>query len=224
MGAIFEVTDEWRAAFPGAAVGVLAVSGVANPESSSALDQPKADIEAELRQKWPDRATIKADEVVAAFQAYYKRFKKTYHVASQVESVAFKGRSIPRVAALVETMFMAELKNRLLTAGHDLDVTELPLTLKVSTGQETYVRINGQDQQLKSGDMYIADGQGVVSSIIYGPDKRTMIGPSTRRAVFTVYAPAGVGTRRVMAHLGDIEAYATLISPDAAVELKEVFE
>jgi hypothetical protein len=34
--------------------------------------------------------------------------------------VALKGKAIPRQAALVEAMFMAELENLILTAGHDL--------------------------------------------------------------------------------------------------------
>jgi len=41
--------------------------------------------------------------------------------------------------------------------------------------------------------MFIADGQGVISSIVYGPDRRTRITLATRNAVFTVYAPAGIG-------------------------------
>ncbi|MBU0513899.1 MAG: hypothetical protein KJ621_03935 [Proteobacteria bacterium] len=220
---MFNPSESWARAFPGAAVGVLALEGVANPESSPALDEVKAGVEAELRARWPDRATIKADPVVAAFQAYYKKFKKTYHVMSQVESIALKGRSIPKVAALVEAMFAAELKNRLLTAGHDLSLVQLPLSVKVAIGDETYVKLNGQDQILKAGDMYIADQAGVTSSIIYGPDKRTAIGPLTTRAVFTVYAPAGIEPATVEAHLSDIEAYARLISPGVTTDLKQVF-
>jgi len=222
-GVMFNPSEAWARAYPGAAVGVLALSGVANPRSSPALDEIKAGVEAELRAKWIDRATIKADPVIVAYQAYYKKFKKTYHVMSQVESVALKGRSIPKVAALVEAMFAAELKNRLLTAGHDLGLVQLPLSVEVATGDETYVKLNGQDQILKAGDMYIADQAGVTSSIIYGPDRRTAIGPSTTRAVFTIYAPAGIEPPVVEAHLGDIEAYARLISPGVTSDLKQVF-
>ncbi len=220
---LFQASAEWEKAYPGAAVGVLAVSGAANPRSHPGLDKVKAEVEAELRARWPDRATIKADPVIAAFQAYYKKFKKTYHVLSQVESVALKDRTIPKVAALVEAMFAAELKNRLLTAGHDLGAVEPPLRVEVATGEETYVKLNGQDQVLKAGDMYIADRAGVTSSIIYGPDQRTAIGPNTTRAVFTVYAPAGVPAAALETHLDDIESYARLISPGLTTELKQVF-
>ena len=71
--------------------------------------------------------------------------------------------------------------------------------------------------------MYIADRAGVTSSIIYGPDKRTAIGPDTTRAVFTVYAPAGIDPAALEAHLSDIETYARLISPDLTTDLKNIF-
>lgn len=219
---LFEASAEWSRTYPGAAVGVLAVSGAANPRSHPELDRVKAEVEAELKAKWPDRAAIKADPVIAAFQAYYKKFKKTYHVMSQVESIALKDRTIPQVAALVEAMFTAELKNRLLTAGHDLGVVEPPLRVEVATGQETYVKLGGQEQILKAGDMYIADRAGITSSIIYGPDQRTAIGPDTTRAVFTVYAPAGIDAATIEAHLSDIEAYARLISPGLTTDLKKI--
>ncbi len=80
----------------------------------------------------------------------------------------------------------------LLTAGHDLDKLHLPLVLDVSTGDETYTLMRGTEQQLKAGDMYIRDGQGILSDVIYGPDKRSSIDPNTRNAIYTVYAPAGI--------------------------------
>ncbi len=55
-----------------------------------------------------------------AYASYYRAFDKTYHVLGQLKSVAVKGKAIPSVAALVEAMFIAELHNGLLTAGHDL--------------------------------------------------------------------------------------------------------
>ncbi len=82
-----------------------------------------------------------------------------------------QGKSIPDAQALVQAMFMAEMKNMLLTAGHDLDKLHLPLVLDVSTGDETYTLMRGTEQQLKPGDMYIRDGEGILSDVIYGPEQ-----------------------------------------------------
>ncbi len=220
---MFTVSEAWKATYPGAAVGVLAMRNVANPERHAGLDRLKAELEAQLRARFTSRQEIRALETIQAYKAYYKRFKKTYHVQLQVESIALKGKSIPRVAALVEAMFAAELKNQLLTAGHDLDVVQPPIRLDVADGTERYVRLNGQEQALKADDMMIADAQGVISSVIYGPDRRTQITPGTRRVLFTGYAPPGIGDQAVYHHLQDIKANVKLIAPDAETELLEVY-
>jgi DNA/RNA-binding domain of Phe-tRNA-synthetase-like protein len=198
---------------------------VANPEYHTALDKRKEELESQLRSRFSgyDRAALKALPVIQAYNAYYRRYKKTYHVQLQLESVAFKGKSIPQVAALVEAMFMAELKNLLLTAGHDWEALEMPVRLDVAEGSERYIRLNGQEQKLKAGDMMIADGQGVISSVLYGPDRRTRITSETRQVFFTVYAPPGVGREAVWEHLRDIEAHVLLVAPEAKVETMEVY-
>jgi DNA/RNA-binding domain of Phe-tRNA-synthetase-like protein len=219
----FSVTEAWRETYPGAWMGVLALRGVANPKRHGGLDHIKAGLEAELRSRWADKQELRAAGPLPVYKGYYRRFKKTYHVQMQLESVALKGKPVPRVAALVEAMFVAELKNLLLTAGHDLDEVEQPVRLDVATGHEAYVRLNGQDQVLKAGDMYVADSAGVLSSVIYGPAQRASIASGTTGALFTVYAPPGIEEERVRAHLADIEAYARLIAPGAETELLQVF-
>ncbi len=222
---MFIVSETWKTAYPGAAVGVLAVQNVTNPPQHPALDQRKEELENQLRARFSDydRAALRALPTLQAYHTYYKRFKKTYHVQLQLESIVFKGKSIPRVATLVEAMFMAELKNLLLTAGHDLDVLNTPVRIDISDGTERYVRINGQEQDLKAGDMMIADTQDVMSSVLYGPDQRTRITAKTRRAFFTVYAPPGIDEEAVREHLRDIRDNVTLFAPDAEVKLLEVY-
>ena len=221
---MLSVSDAWKAAYPGAHVGVLAMRNVVNPAEHAALDERRLELEDELRARWAggDRAAIRSLPVVDAYTRYYKEFKKTYHLQLQLESVALKGRPIPRVAALVESMFMAELKNLLLTAGHDLDAVEGPVTLDVSDGTQRYELMSGSEQQTAEGDMTISDSRGVISSIIYGPDRRTRIGPGTRSTLFTVYAPEGVSEQAVRQHLEDIRDNVLLVAPDGRAEVLEV--
>jgi len=216
-GVALQVSEAWKETYPGAAVGILAIQGVQNPRHHARLEREKEALEQALRARFSgsDRAALKALPVVQAYQEYYRRFKKSYHVLLQLESLLFKGKSIPSVAALVEAMFMAEIKNQLLTAGHDLDKVQRPVTLDVARGTESYVGINGQEQELKAGDMFIADAQGILSSIIYGPDQRTRITSGTRQVLFTVYAPPGIDKQLVEHHLRDIEANVRLITPES---------
>jgi DNA/RNA-binding domain of Phe-tRNA-synthetase-like protein len=214
------VTERWAATYPDAFVGILVMRDVENPESCPPLEAEKARLERQLRDRFGPvgRAGIKAHPTIEAYNAYYKGFKKTYHVQHQLESVALKGRDIPRAAALVEAMFMAELAYLLLTAGHDLDAVVSPVRVDVADGSESYVRINGEAQVLKENDMYIADAEGVLSSIIYGPDQRTMITPHTKNALFTLYAPPGVPRELVCQHLTAIRDNVLMIAPEATVE------
>ena len=222
---MFTVSEAWKTTYPGAAVGVLAMRDVANPKQHPGLDQQKMAMEERLRARYAgyDRAALRALPELQAYHNFYKRFKKTYHVQLQLESIVLKGRSIPSVAALVEAMFMAELQDLLLTAGHDLEVVQLPAGVDVADGSERFVRINGQEQQLKADDMMIADRLGILSSVLYGPDQRTQITPETTQVLFTAYAPPGIGQEQVRDHLHNIRDNVLLVTPQASIDLLAVY-
>ena len=207
-------TGAFREAFPGAVVAALAMSGVANPAESAPLEDAKRALERELRAA----GDLDGNPVLRAYTDYYRAFGKTFHVKGQWESVARKGKPIPSRAALVEAMFMAELSSLVLTAGHDLDALEGELRADVSADGDAYVTLGGAETLLKCGDMLMADEAGIVSSVLRGPDARTRITPETTRAVFAVYAPAGVGEDVVRRHLDDLRANAELIAPEARTE------
>jgi DNA/RNA-binding domain of Phe-tRNA-synthetase-like protein len=214
-----DIDPSWREAHPGASVGLIALRGVTNPTSNDKLHDLASALESDVRSRLgtADRETIRAIPPLPAYAAYYKRWGQRYHVAMQLESVAQKGKSLPRVAALVEAMFIAELRNLLLTAGHDLDALEVPVRLTVGTG-ERFIAANGQETTVKPGDMFIADARGrVLSAIITGPSDLARIGPETTAALFYAYAPPGVDPAPVEAHLDEIERNVRLISPAAAV-------
>jgi DNA/RNA-binding domain of Phe-tRNA-synthetase-like protein len=97
------------------------------------------------------------------------------------------------------------------------------VTLDVAAGGERYVLLNGREEELKAGDMMMVDRQGVISSVLYGPDQRTRITPDTRDVLFAVYAPPGIGEAPVRRHLEDLRDAVLLIAPTAALEALEVY-
>ena len=222
---MFEVTPSWKTTYPEAHVGVLIMRDVSNPSSHPALESKKTELEEHLRLQFSgqDRAAIASHPVLKAYAEYYRQFKKTYHIQLQLESIVLKGKSIPSVAALVESMFMAEMQDFLLTAGHDLNVLQLPLILDVANGTEQYTLLRGDEQTPKPGDMLIRDQNGVISSIIYGPDRRTQITPETRNVVFTVYAAPGIDGQIVKSHLLHIQENVMIFAPQTQVELLHVY-
>lgn len=223
MSSLLKVTEAWRKAYPEASVGVMVINNVFNPAQCKELDIHKQTLIENLATRFSDRKELNDHSPIKTYTDYYKRYGKTYHVKQQIESVIFKGKKIPSVASLVEAMFMAELKNCLLTAGHDYKTLKLPLTLNVAKGDEKYILINGREQQLKPGDMLIQDYEGIISSIIHGPDLRTQINPDTKKAVFVIYAPPGITQKEISDHLSDIFNYVAVVSANAEIELQQIF-
>ena len=219
------LTENWTRSYPGAAIGVAALRNVVNPDRHEQLDERRKDLEKLLRDRFAsqDRAALKQHPIIQAYAAYYRQFGKTYHVQLQLESVAFKGKSIPRASSLVEAMFLAELKNLILTAGHDLDQVRGQLVVDAAAGSEVYRTLDGHEQTLKPQDMFIRDNEGVLSSVLYGPDFRTRITAKTSRIVFTVYAPEGIEPGAVENHLRELTENVRLVAPQAEVESMGVY-
>jgi DNA/RNA-binding domain of Phe-tRNA-synthetase-like protein len=222
---LFEIADAWQKAFPGAHAGILALRGAANPASHPGLQIRKGELETRLRERYAgsDRAALLNLPELRSYDAYYKQFKKTYHIQLQLESIILKGKGIPTVAALIEAMFMAEMEDLLLTAGHDADALTPPVRLEVAAGNEVYTLLRGEEQTLKPGDMFIRDAQSVISSIIYGPDQRTQIRPGTGNVLFTTYAPAGIPAETVQAHLENIGRNVRIFAPNAVTDTLKVY-
>ena len=223
---MIEISEKLRKLYPGALVGLLVMRGVRNPSHDEELDKLGSAVEARLREKYQaiGKSALRTEPVLVAYENYYKPFRKTYHVTLQLESVIWKGRTIPSVSAIVKAMFMAELFNMLLTAGHDLGKIVLPLRLDVGRETETYMALGNEQRLVKQGDMRISGASGVISSIIGGPDQRTAITADTRDLLFTVYAPPGIGEVLVRSHLGDVQRFVRTVAPEARTDLLETHQ
>jgi DNA/RNA-binding domain of Phe-tRNA-synthetase-like protein len=222
---MLKVTEEWKSKYPGAMMGILAIRNVCNPPSHAGLEQEKGRLERRLREAYS--TSTRKDLIklpgIWPYVEYYRGYKKTYHVLLQLESVVMEGKPIPRTAALVEAMFMAELKDHLLTAGHDLAFLQGDATLGIAAGGEIFPLINGKDGILKEGDMLVRDEAGILSSILCGPDFRARIRESTTSAFFTVYAPRGIPRPLLEQHLDDLEKNVRIVSPAAKTIEKAIY-
>jgi DNA/RNA-binding domain of Phe-tRNA-synthetase-like protein len=214
---MIHLSDSWIGTARGTSVGLLAVKNVQNLKDHPDLRTAREELEVDLRSRYSglDRKLLRDLPVFAAYDAFYRPFKKSYHVQLQLESVVFKDKPIFSPSSLVSCMFMAELKTGLLTAAHDLTTLDLPLTADLAVGNETYLQLDGSEQMLKEGDMYIRDQKDIISSVIYGPDHRTQIRPDTDQAVFTTYGPPGISKVQVQEQLEILESFIKIFSPAA---------
>ncbi len=222
---IFAVEREWALKYPHAKAGILVMNNIENTDSHPELDMLKAELETTLRERYRgfSRENINELPIIKSYNSYYKNFRSTYHVRAQVESV-INGKSLSSRSAVLTAMFMAEVKNMLLTAGHDCDTLHFPVRIAIGSGKETFMDIRGAEKNVVEGDMIMSDREGVISSIVLGPDSRTKLTPSVRNVLFAVYAPFDVEKDFVHSHLKDIENYVKAFSSGSQTQFLEVFE
>lgn len=213
-------TVEWSAAHPGAAIGLLELMDVENKLPSQPLNQRKRETEERLRKMYAgfSRKDFLALPVMAAYEQYYKRFDKTYHVLLQLESIVLRHKSLPDVSPLVDANFTAEVDTLVLTAGHDAAKLESPVIIDVTRSGEVMTTMSGEIKAIRAGDMVMRDAQGICCTILYGQDNRSLITAETRHVLYVAYVPPGVPAEAVEAQLRQIEENARLISPRLRVE------
>ena len=136
---------EWKSVYPGAQIGILEIAGVDNTLRSDLLEAKKRALEARLQAHYTgfSRRDFLALPVMTAYERYYKRFDKTYHVLLQLESVVLKGKNLPEVSPLVDANFAAELDTLVLTASHDVALFQPPLLIDISHLGDEFIRMNG---------------------------------------------------------------------------------
>jgi DNA/RNA-binding domain of Phe-tRNA-synthetase-like protein len=217
-------TDEWRAAHPGAVIGLLELSGVDNTSPSPKMEERKREAETQLRKAYAGftRQDLLALPVMAAYDRYYRQFTKTYHVLQQVESIALKGKNLPDVSPLVDANFTAEVDTLVLTAGHDVAKLHEPISFDASREGDSFIQMNGQPKTMGAGDMVMRDAQGLCCSIIYGQDNRSPITAATTHVLYVSYVPSGVPREAVEQQLSKMEENVRLSSPSAILERREV--
>src|ERR1700680_2072747 len=110
---MFTTGEKWRSLYSNASVGILTMKGVANPKGHAEIETRKQQLETDLRSRFAgvDRSKLKELPQIKAYDAYYGKFGKSYHVLLQLESVVLKGKHLPNSGSLVDNMFTAELRN-----------------------------------------------------------------------------------------------------------------
>ena len=221
---MIQITDNWRLSHPGGAVGFLSMNIDRSQTQTPDLEQKRLTLEKQLRERYQEleRADVRQLPVMYDYTQYYKRFKKSYHILLQLDSICNKHRSIPHSESLVQAMFMAEMKSFILTAGHDLDKTKGSITFDSSLGSETYQNLRGDQVTCKQGDMLMADSQAVICSVIYGQDQRTRITNASTHVLYVMYVPPGIDPGVVEMHTLDLEENVLLVFPGSQANLRQI--
>lgn len=171
-----------------------------------------------------ERKNVLNSEPICHYADYYRKFKKTYPVLLQLESILLNDKGVPNVGVPIETMFLAEINNLLLTAGHDLNQINGNLTINVAVGTESYHGISGKEQQLTKNDLLLSDENGILSSVLNGPDYRTRITEATQNVLYFVYGVDGITGEQIRHHLENIRHYLLTVNPEVEIQTIEIFK
>jgi DNA/RNA-binding domain of Phe-tRNA-synthetase-like protein len=211
------VSEDLSKYFPDLKVSTMEVRNLENKKLDEELEKEKRNIEVEIRSR--SKEYLESD-TIKEYNEFFKKFGKKYPIEYQIKSI-MEGKSFPSQYTVVESMFMAELKNMYLTAGHDLDLIDDSLNTMITKGDEDYTNISGKEMKLKAEDIITRDGTGIISSVLYGPDRRTMITEKTRNYLFFAYFPYGEEDSKIKNHFEDILRYIQIF--DKKFERSEIW-
>lgn len=194
------LTPDLRKKYPESMFGSLIIRDIQNKKRHETLEARKRDLERSIREKIGDVENL---SMIRYYNSYFKMWKKIYPIEYQIKTIKSGGK-FPRVSVLVDSMFVAELNNMILTSGHDLDTIQGDLTFDTSKGGEIYMKINGKEQELKKDDIMLKDKEGILACILDGPARRTSVTPKTENVLYLAWCPQSIDKEIITTHLNEI--------------------
>ncbi|MHA2364014.1 MAG: phenylalanine--tRNA ligase beta subunit-related protein [Candidatus Hodarchaeales archaeon] len=194
------LTPELKKEYPGVSFGSLIIRNVPNKKKFIKLEEKKRNLEQIIRTTY---GNIAEDRIIQIYNTYFKKWGKSYPLQFQLNTV-LKGRNLPQVSVLVDSMFMAELQNHILTSGHDLDQLQGKLTFYIIEEPEQYLTLSGKEKTLKRGDVILKDESGILASVLYGPTRRTSISSQSKNVLYFAWCPYDIDSAIITKHLTDI--------------------
>lgn len=211
--------------YPNTFFGLLVVDGFAPTQQGVQAFEAHAQQQLQnIRSRYEgcDKKQIaEINPAIAAYVKYYKKFKKSYHVLLQTESV-LKGRELPQSLAAAQVLLLTELQTGMLLAGHDCSSCKFPLTAVCAEGNEQYTGAAGNDIAVKSNDIIVKDEQGIILSIIYGQDQRTRMTDASQKLMYIINGVPDTDRQQYAAAMELLEENLKLLCPQLTVKVKEI--
>ena len=149
---------------------------------------------------------------------YFRKFKKTYPVMMQFESVLLKGREFPRWNAVTAVPFLVELETHALCGTHDIDRLMGPVELYQAEAKEPFEGLRGDEAHTYPGDVTGRDAGGIIFSMIAGADSRTCVHPDSRHVFYPVFGTPDIAPALIEDALETLSGFVRTICPGAKTE------
>ncbi len=171
----------------------------------------------ELSQKYADydRKAVFGDNPQVKF---FKKFRKTYPVMMQFESVLFKGRPFPAEDPVTGIAFLTELTTHMLSGTHDMDQIQGEVELYSGTAKEDFTGMQGRILHTYPGDFCARDKAGIVFSLIAGTDDRTSAKTDSTHVLYPVFGTPDMPVSMIEEAMAVLIRYVRVLSPEAEIE------
>ena len=149
---------------------------------------------------------------------FFRKFKKTFPVMMQFESVLLKGREFPKSNAVTAVPFLAELETHVLTGTHDVEQLLGPAELYLAQAKEPFAGLRGDLVHTYPGDLCARDEGGIIFSMIAGADSRTCVHPDSRHVFYPVFGTPDTAPAVIEDALETLAGFVRTICPGAKIE------
>ena len=151
---------------------------------------------------------------------FFRKFKKTYPVMQQFESVLLKGRPFPEVNPVTEVPFLLELCTFVLSGTHDIDRMDGGMTVFSPDAKLPFDGMRADSTHTYAGDVCGRDGSGIIFSMIAGADNRTCVHPDSRHVFYPVFGTPDTPPALLSDALDRLCGYVRTLAPEAAIETR----
>lgn len=149
---------------------------------------------------------------------FFKKFKKTYPVMLQFESIVCKGRPFPFENSVTAVPFLLEMTAQVLSGTHDADCVEGGLTLFLSDGKLPFTGLRGAETHTYPGDFCARDKGGLVFSEIAGVEIRSCARPNSRHVFYPVFGTPDMPKNVMEEATERLVSYIRILAPGAEIE------
>ena len=148
---------------------------------------------------------------------FFRKFKKTYPVMQQFETVMFKGRPFPEEDPVTAVPFLLELTTFVLSGTHDIDRIDGPLTIFTPDAKLPFDGMRGDSTHTYPNDICGRDETGIIFSMIAGVDERTCAREESRHVFYPVFGVPGQAPDALRSAQTRMAEYAALLAKDAQI-------
>ena len=149
---------------------------------------------------------------------FFKKFKKTYPVMMQFESVLFKGRSFPDFNPVAEVPFLMEIVTHVLSGAHDADQISGTVHLYSATDKEDFPGLRGQLFHTYPGDFCGRDENGIIFSLVAGADDRTCARTDSSHVIYPLFGTPNLPVSVLENAMDVLVRYVKVLAPEARIE------